>query len=76
MKNYVIHLSKVFGATSQNGRGIEYDALRECAGTLCVADLQSQLDRLTIFRLDTSLLESLVSSSLTGSHIEILRTEY
>ena len=59
-----------------SGRGIEYDALRECAGTLCVADLQSQLDRLTIFRLDTSLLESLVSSSLTGSHIEILRTEY
>jgi hypothetical protein len=45
----VIHLSTVVGATSQKGRGIDYDALRECAGTLCVADLLAELDRLTIF---------------------------
>ena len=45
----VIHLSTVVGATSQIGRGIDYDALRECAGTLRVADLLAELDRLTIF---------------------------
>ncbi len=72
----VIHLSNVVGATRQKGRGIDYEALRECAGTLCVVDLQSELDRLTIFCLEISKLKSLVFSCLTGSHNEILRTEY
>ncbi len=67
----VIYLSEVVGATSKKGRGIDYEELRESAGTLCVADLQSEPDRITIFKL-----ESLVSSCLTGSHLEILRTEY